>query len=102
MLGDPMAGMTTCEPCALRDTGESARAEQIEAVRTQRLLLAYLGEDDDAQRRIIMEMNGCRDCTGRLAARYLGMVAQSLRVIHGGAEGAMKAVADGLADDLGS
>jgi hypothetical protein len=85
----PMAGMTTCEPCALREAGDTARVEEIESIRAQRLLLAYLNDADDAQGQIVTELGGCHDCIGRLAATYLGMAAGSLIHITGSTDAAI-------------
>lgn len=92
--------MTDCEPCALREAGNMARAEAIEAIRTQRLVLSFLNGAEDAVGLIAAELGGCRDCIGRLAAGYLGMYATSLAHICGSVEGAVKATERVLLEDL--
>jgi len=76
--------MTTCEPCALREAGDTARAEAIEAIRAQRLVLATLNSADDAEDRITAEFGGCLQCVARLAAIYLGSYVTALTHMAGG------------------
>lgn len=91
--------MTICEPCALRTAGRTADAESIEHIRAQRLLLAMLNGAADATSEIATELDGCRDCIGRLAALYLGMTAGCLVNMYG-ADGASKVIQQGLLEDL--
>jgi hypothetical protein len=84
--------MTTCEPCALRDTGETGRADALESIRAQRLILAMLNGAPDAVEAISAELRGCQDCTGRLAAHYLGTTMASLVHITGSVNAAIKAI----------
>ena len=72
-----MAHVTTCQPCAIREAGDTARAEAIKAIRAQRLLLAYLNSAT-LEVRLPPNSGGCSDCKGRLAATYLGMYAGML------------------------
>jgi hypothetical protein len=92
--------MTTCEPCALRDAGDTARAEAIEAIRAQRLILAFLNGADDHVGLIASELRDCHDCTGRLAAHYLGTTAQSLLHMTGSVDAAMNAIEHTLMEDI--
>lgn len=91
-----------CEPCALRDAGKDGEAEEAESIRTQRLLLAFLRGQSEAVAQIASEVRACRDCMGRLAARYLSMTAGALAHICGDAEKAAVAVEKGLLEDLTS
>ena len=72
-----MADVTTSQPCAIREAGDTARAEVIKAIRAQRLLLAYLSSAT-LKVRLPPELGSCSDCKGRLAATYLGMYAGML------------------------
>ena len=93
--------MTTCELCALREAGDTDRAEAIEAIRAQRLVLAILNGAEDATDGIATEFGGCRDCIARLAAHYLGNYTAALTHIAGGdANAAAKWVEHGLAEDI--
>jgi hypothetical protein len=101
--GDPVTGMTTCEPCALRAAGDTARAEAIEAIRAQRLVLAMLGGAEDAADGITTEFGGCLQCVARLAAHYLGNYVSALTHMAGGdANAAAKWIEHGLAEDIDS
>jgi hypothetical protein len=102
VMSDPIADMTTCEPCALREAGDTARAEAIESIRSQRLVLAFLNGAEDAQGRIVSELGGCLACVWRLAATYLGNYAQALAHMagDGGAEAAAQWIERGLMEDL--
>lgn len=95
-----MEAMTTCEPCTLRAAGDTARAEAIESIRSQRLVLAVLNGASDAFREIHAELGGCQDCTGRLAAQYLTMTAQALVKVIGSVEAAIYGLERGLLQDL--
>lgn len=93
--------MTTCEPCALREAGDTARAEAIEAIRAQRLVLAMLNGAEDATDGITTEFGGCLQCIARLAAHYLGAYATALTHMAGGdADEAAKWIEHGLAEDI--
>ena len=90
----------SCEPCAVRAAGEDDRAEAIESIRSQRLVLDILNGAADATAEIFAEFGDCHECTVRLAARYLTMTAQSLVYITGSVGAAGKAVGRGLLEDL--
>lgn len=72
--------MTTnaCEPCALRDRGESDRAEGIETNRALRLLRAVVSANAEEQASIGMQLRDCGDCRDRIIPLYLGMLAGQL------------------------
>ncbi|ORB19856.1 hypothetical protein BST36_20740 [Mycolicibacterium moriokaense] len=91
--------MTTCEPCALREAGDTAQAETYESIRQQRLLLSFLNDAGDSVAMIASELRGCHDCMGRIAASYLTMTAESLCAMFG-RENAIAAVQKGLLEDL--
>jgi len=69
---------TTCEPCALRAAGDTARADAIEAIRTQRLALAAVSDGTPS-----VEIN-CRACLLRLCEALLHLYSESLVLIAGG------------------
>jgi hypothetical protein len=101
VTSDPIADMTTCEPCALLEAGDTARAEAIEAIRSQRIVLAMLNGAPDAADRVVTEVGGCPQCVARLAALYLGNYIGALIHMAGGdADAAAKWVEHGLAEDI--
>ena len=97
-----MTDMTTCEPCALRQAGDTNRAEAIESIRTQRVMLSLLNGAPDAIAEILIEFGDCHDCTRRLAARYIFATAQCLVTMVGSPEAAARAVGNGLIGDIDS
>jgi hypothetical protein len=98
---DPEADVATCEPCALREAGQEARAIEIEHVRSQRLALAVLNGAEDAQTEIATELSGCSDCLGRLVAIYLCNYTEALAHMAGDdRNAAAKWIERGLVADL--
>lgn len=96
-----MTSAMNCEPCALRETGHTDRAETIEAIRAQRLVLSLLGGDPDAVALIAAELKSCHDCVVRLASMCLLMYANSLIHMAGGnSNEAANWVQRGLLEDL--
>lgn len=89
-----------CEPCALRDRGESERAETIEAIRGQRLFLAMITGDEHAAFSASEEIGPCVDCLRRVITRFGTIAAGYLIHFQGSADKAAEAVAHGLAQDL--
>ena len=92
--------MTTCEPCALREAGEADRAEAVESIRTQRLVLSVLNGLSDAAKEMVAELGGCRDCIARLAVRYLTVYATALTHMAGDSNAASEWIQCGLMEDL--
>lgn len=90
-----------CEPCDLRDAGDAERADHLESVRGQRLLLAVLNGAPDAAEMIVGELRGCYDCISRLAAFYLGSTATTLTHLTGSVDAAANAISCTLLEDLG-
>lgn len=98
---DAMSDMAICEICALHDAGEAERANAIESIRSQRLVLAILNGAEDAGAEISDELNGCLMCVSRLAVIYLFGYAEALRHMAGGdANEAAKWIEQGLAADI--
>jgi hypothetical protein len=91
-----MSGMTICEPCAMRDAGNTVAAETLEAIRAQRTILAVLDGVGDAVGEVARELHGCYDCAEHLAALYLDMYAATLARAAGSAEAAARWMERGL------
>ncbi|BBY52937.1 hypothetical protein H7J07_16700 [Mycobacterium koreense] len=90
-----------CEPCALRQAGNTTAADRIEAIRFQRLALAVVsGASLDAAGGIANEFGGCFDCVARAAASFLGSYVSAFTALAGGAESAAAAIEQGLMRDL--
>lgn len=88
-----------CSRCALWDA-DQARAENVESVRVQRLLLATLNAAPDVVDWIMADVRGCTYCLGRVAARLLATSAMHLAMLAGGAEPAMQALQNQLLADM--
>jgi hypothetical protein len=99
MSWNPFSGRV-CECCALREDGFAERAGHLEAVRGQRLLLAFLNEASDVVSMIAEELDGCSDCLARLASQYLASTAVTLAHISGSQDNAAQAVALTLSEEL--
>ncbi|MGV0795648.1 hypothetical protein ABQF26_01685 [Mycolicibacterium elephantis] len=70
----------------------------MEAIRAQRLLIAFLNDDGEEVGKIATEVRQCQDCMGRLLAHYLGANAEMLSQISGSREGAAMAAEMALTD----
>jgi hypothetical protein len=90
----------TCEPCGLRDAGKLEKADLLESVRGQRLLLALLNGAPDVMELICSELQSCHDCVGRLAAQYLGSTATALIHLTGSVDNAAGAISATLSEDM--
>lgn len=62
-----------CEPCALREQGQTERADIFEGIRVQRLMLAIVNGAPDAVGVIAAELGSCYDCMARLSAQLVVM-----------------------------
>lgn len=93
---------TSCAVCAMHEAGDSARADRVEQIRQQRLLLAVMCGAADATAEIAAELGGCLDCTGRLASMSLLMFGTVyVDVLFGGdRDAASKALEQTLIADL--
>lgn len=93
--------MTNCEPCGLREAGDTDGANRIEALRCQRLALTVMsGASIDAAEAIAAEYVGCFECVSRLAVMYLSSYTQAFSRLVGGYEAAAALVEQALMRDL--
>ena len=76
-----------CAVCKLHSEGKTDEAIRTEALRTQRLVLAFLKGGRDKSDEIVQgaaaDMNGCYNCAVRLAAGLLGGYATALTRLSG-------------------
>ncbi|MGV0578977.1 hypothetical protein ABQE57_07980 [Mycolicibacterium elephantis] len=99
MDGPMSMRVVDCSRCALWED-DPARAENVESVRVQRLLLATLNAAPDVVALHMEEVRDCAYCLGRVAARLLATSAMHLAMLAGGAEPAMRALQDQLLADM--
>lgn len=90
--------MTTCEPCALRAQGQLERAEKVDSVRLQRLILSAVNGSNVSRAEIMAEVGDCTDCVIYLAGQLVGYNAGLLMQFLG-AEGAKQGLELGLIED---
>lgn len=92
---------TTCEPCELRDRGEFERAEKINGIHMQRLVLAVLNGQPASDAGLMAEVNDCVKCAIHLSAQFAAYCAQALVIIKGGsAEAAKQGLELSLMEDI--
>ncbi|WP_301120314.1 hypothetical protein [Mycolicibacterium fortuitum] len=97
-----MSVETSCAVCAMRAVGDVARAEHVEQIRQQRLLLAVMHGAADATAEVAAELGGCLDCTWRLASMSLLMfgTVYGQVLFNGDRDAASRAIEQGLLVDL--
>lgn len=78
-----MEGMTTCEPCTLREQDQAERADVLEGIRVQRLMLAIVNGAADAGAVIAAELGSCYDCMARLSAQLVVMNTELMARVMG-------------------
>lgn len=96
-----MSADARCAICEMYATGETVRADHLEQVRQQRIVVAVLNGATDAADETSAELDGCFDCANRLAFMSLGMFAEVfMKLFRGDADAAIKAIEQGLLEDL--
>ena len=91
---------TTCEPCALRKQGQLERAEKIDGIRQQRLILSALNGSNVSRAEIMTEVAGCTDCVIHMAGQLIGYNAGALVRIMGSVENAKQGLNLSLIEDV--
>lgn len=75
-----------CSICDLHSIGNIDEAIRVEALRTQRLVFAFLGgadRSDEIIQGVADDLDGCYNCAIRLAAGLLGGYATALTRLSG-------------------